>query len=480
MATSYQQNTNDKMLSAKDIRKAKRALQGPFQLQLRDYAKPLLVETIVRIIPKKRFVAFGYFEGKPVAIKCFFDAGKAKKHADRDARGIKILLNNNIPTPALLAEARDASGKLHFLIFEKIQDAYNLDWLWQQKTDVSELAPLIRATTIELATQHVSGIKQRDLHLKNFLIANKKIYTLDGDSIEQIPEPLSKKDSIEHLALFFSQLGAGTDEFQKELFDLYANSRSWIVRPEDTALFIASVKKWRKERTQRFQKKILRNSSAFYRMDNLTALMMLDRQYQSESFLRFLKNPESFFAKPETEILKAGNSSTVAKIKIDDKYFVIKRYNMKSFFHWLRRAFRASRAQQSWRLSHQLLLNGIPTAKPVAFVEKHFLGLRHKSYFLMEYIDGKDLGEYFSTNSEKQIMATRVKALINQLAEIHFTHGDLKKTNILINQNRPVLIDLDGMQKHKCNFSLNRALKSEFQRFLKNWENEPSLKNLFG
>lgn len=474
-----------KELTGKQIKSAKRLLPVPFQLKLKDYSAPLIIEKIVRIIPKKRFVAFGTFEGKAIVAKCFLESSKKNKsnHATRDAAGVNILTTANIPTPALLIQTVDQSNRISILIFERIQDAYNLDWLWQQKSDNEELAPLMRAVTIELATQHVLGVIQKDLHLKNFLIANKKIYTLDGGSIEQFNEPYPKKESLQHLALFFSQLGVGTDALQKELFDLYTQSRGWLNRPNEITFLQESIKKWRLERSARYMKKILRNCSSFSRIEKFTSLTLYDRDYASESFFELLKNPEAPFTNLNTEFLKKGRSSTVIKIKNGDRTFVIKRYNMKNILHWLRRMFRPSRASRSWQLAHTLTHAGIPTAKPIAFIEKHFFGLRHKSYFIMEYVDGKHIGDYFSRyraeESAYSLMAKRVINLIDSLSELNLTHGDLKMTNIIISQNRPVLIDLDGMQSHRTTGSLHRAIQKELKRFMENWKSLPTVGTLF-
>lgn len=465
------------------LKKSNRDIPIPFSLKLHENDKPLYCDKLIRVIPGKRIVVFGRWDNKPVVAKLFFERSKAKKHLIRDIAGIKALDAVNIPTPKLYFQGTDYKKRIHILIFERIMDSCNLDILWQEKTDIDELTPLLQAVTIELATQHVLGIVQRDLHLKNFLVTSKTLYTLDGGSIEQFHDPLSKKDSIEHLSLFFAQLGAGTEELKKKLFDLYASSRSWIVRPGDIELLHQSTQKFLMQRSLRYQKKIMRNCTAFSRMEKLTSTIMYDRDYQSDSFLQFLKNPDSFVTKADTKILKAGRSSTVAKIKIDNRTLIVKRYNMKGIFHWLRRCLRPTRAVTSWQLAHHLRHAGIATAKPVAFIEKQFLGLRNKSYFIMEYVNGKDAGEFFSDyNANNPLfsqVAKRILNVFNNLAELRITHGDLKMTNILINHERPVLLDLDGMQEHKSTSSFKRAFKKEMVRFMKNWEHLPSIKDLF-
>ncbi len=487
MATSYINNMQiDSIpeISWKLLKKADRLIPVPFILKLRNEGKPLYCEKVIRVIPGKRIVVFGEWDHKPVVAKLFFNRSKAKKHLQRDLKGIEILTTANVPTPKLYFDGTDVKKHIHVLIFEKITDSCNLDLLWQEKTDVEEHTPLMRAVTIELATQHVMGIVQRDLHLKNFLVTSKTIYTLDGGSIEYFEGgPLPKKESLEHLGLFFAQLGAGTQELQKQLFDLYASSRGWIVRPADTLLLQQSIQNSLMQRWERYQKKIMRNCTAFAHMRRLATTIMVDREYQSENFLHFLKHPDIYFAKSDTQLLKAGGSSTVVKIRIDQRFFVVKRYNIKDMFHWLRRCIRPSRAVKSWQLAHHLRLEGISTAKPIAYIEKNFLGLRGKSYFIMEFVPGIHAGDYFSQYQPNKIAyehtAQRIVSLFKNLAELRLTHGDLKMTNILLDHDKPVLIDLDGMYQHNGNRSFKRAFHKEMQRFMRNWEGFPSIKEMF-
>ncbi len=210
---------------------------------------------------------------------------------------------------------------------------------------------------------------------------------------------------------------------------------------------------------------------------------MYDRTYQSPEFLAFLKNPDAVFTQPKTEVLKDGRSSTVVKIKLDGHSLVVKRYNIKGVWHWLRRCLRFSRAADCWRIANLLRLFGVATAKPVAYVEKQVLGFRGKSYFVMEYVKGKHIGDYFANYREQDSrlvkVAERVAALLKNLTRLRLSHGDLKMTNILICQEAPVLLDLDGVMEHRSKRETKRAYKKEVKRFMKNWESHPNVRELF-
>jgi tRNA A-37 threonylcarbamoyl transferase component Bud32 len=453
----------------------------PFQLTLMD-SGPLICEKILRIVPGRRLVALGTWQGQPVVAKCFYDRD-AKHHMMRDIKGAEILQQANVPTPRLLYQTTAHKHRTHLILFEKIEEAIPLDRIWQQKEDYLAINALMHSFTIELATQHVLGILQHDLHLNNFLVTDKRIYTLDGGTITQFDAPLDKKNSLENLGLFFAQLGAGTGPLKQELFQVYVKARGWLVKKADLLLLQSSFKTSWKERWRHYHKKIFRNCTTFKKIKTLFKSIIYDRAYQSPAFLNVLNHPDDIFTDPNTVLLKKGRSSTVAKIIIDQRVLVIKRYNIKNGLHWLRRCCRDTRAKQAWCLAQRLCLFGVSTARPIAYIENHVLGLRGTSYFLMEHVEGQDSGTFFSAYEPHdpcfETVAKRILKLIHDLSELQMVHGDLKKTNIIIHRDRPFLIDLDGMSQYKLALFFKRAYKKEIKRFMRNWNAMPSVFSLF-
>jgi tRNA A-37 threonylcarbamoyl transferase component Bud32 len=464
------------------LKTASRATLESFQIVLKDNVDALYCHEIVRVIPGKRTVAFGTWGGKEVVAKLFYEPRNAMRHARRDAQGIKALLAAGVQTPLLYFQGKSKDNRVQVLIFEKI-NGVNLERIWQKSLDEPEIIPLMQAVTIELATQHVLGILQHDLHFKNYILCEKKLYSIDGGDVEIFDEPLSKKDSLENLALFFSQLGVGRDKLQQSLFQVYAKSRGWIIKKQDLQLLETSLNKCTNKRLENYTKKIMRECSAFSCQQNAAQLMIYDREFESQEFLTCLKNLDMMIASPAATVLKDGRSATVVKVSIDSRPFIIKRYNMKNALHWLRRCLRPSRAAKSWRLGQRLSLLGIATAKPVAFVETRFLGLRGKSYLLMEYVEGEHSGEYFAAyvrdTESAATTANKIISLLENLAKLHLTHGDLKMTNILFEKQSPILIDLDGMHEHYSLWRFKLAFHQEIKRFMKNWRDRPTIYALF-
>lgn len=464
-----------------ELHAAKFTFDEAFRLALDD-GQHLTAHKVLRVMPKKRMVVFATWAGRPVVAKLFFDAQHARRHMEKEQNGAQILAMNKIPSPALYYSGVSEDRRVYVLIYRRIYDAQSLEDAWREggrESNVLELA------LKELATQHVQGVNQRDLHFRNFLLLEENtIYTLDGGQVDSYPRILPRSPSINSVGLFLSQLGVGHEEYQDQLFRFYASLRGWIMKPEDFTELRLAIKEWNTVRWQNFEKKIFRNSTDFCLISDKQMGGVYDRRYAGIEFLSFLKDPDAVFHQPGVQVLKNGNSSTVIKVTLDHRELVVKRYNMKNVWHRLRRCLRTTRAAKSWRLAQKLNLFGVPTARPVAFLERKTAGLRSQSYYISEYVSGEHAGEYFNSHrrehDRRNAMAEKIALMLKNLQKLDLSHGDLKQTNILVDDTgQPVFIDLDGAREHMSLVSLRSAWQKEIKRFLLNFQEQPDLREKF-
>lgn len=462
----------------KELQRAHYQFAAPFLVALED--GEFTVQQIVRLIPKKRMVVFGLWKGQPAVAKIFYDSHHAARHANEDSVGVKVMVERKIPTPALLCQTKSADKKIHALIFERIQKGIDLEQIWQMRESNESVLDILHGVMVELATQHVMGVKQNDMHMGNFLIDGKTIYTLDGAEINAQNEILSIESSMNNLALFLSQFGSGVEALQEHLFLYYAKLRGWLLKPQDKVNMRLQIKKWNESRWQKFEKKIFRNSTDFAAIKRFAVQGVVRRDFAGKELMEFVQHPDSVFSRADAVMMKNGRSSTVISINLDGRELVIKRYNLKNFWHRLRRALRVTRARKSWRLAQKLNLFYINTAKPVAFLESNLLGLRGKSYFVTECVRGDDiknhLQQFESQPDDAMKIVKRVVSMLRSLAKLEVTHGDLKASNIILNEHlQPVLIDLDGAAEHASAAGLRKAWAAEVQRFMRNFDDLPAL-----
>jgi len=207
---------------------------------------------------------------------------------------------------------------------------------------------------------------------------------------------------------------------------------------------------------------------------------MVRRKYLGEEFQHFLHQPDDVFTREDAVFLKKGRSSTVVKVVLDGHTYAIKRNNMKNFRHRMRRILRPTRAEKSWRLALKMTLFNVRTAAPVAFIESNFAGLRGKSYFITEHVAGEGLDQYVMHSNKIENLVERIVSLLRGLYKLEITHGDLKSTNFIIDENvQPVLIDLDGAKEHLSLSGLRSAWREEINRFLRNFNQLPHIQQAF-
>jgi hypothetical protein len=153
----------------KTMHAAKFAFNAPFRLQLEE-GEVFIADETVRLLPKRRLVAFGTWQNHPVVAKCFFDVKEAKKHFESEKAGLLLLKENKIPTPTLYHEGVTRDRHIYVLIFERMSQAKNLESILHDKEKLNhdEYLSLLKSVVIELATQHVLGLKQRICILKIF------------------------------------------------------------------------------------------------------------------------------------------------------------------------------------------------------------------------------------------------------------------------------------------------------------------------
>jgi len=149
--------------------------------------------------------------------------------------------------------------------------------------------------------------------------------------------------------------------------------------------------------------------------------------FVSEKF----KNPEQLMS--EGELLKDDKSTTLVKILLDGKTYVVKRFNARSRFHKVKRALRKTRAENCWQMSHVFHDCGINVPKPVAKIEKKIGCFKLDSFFICEYIDAQELLDWLPSQDKTQIERVTLKIvhIFDLFAQNKLSHGDMKATNLL-------------------------------------------------
>ncbi len=468
----------DSVTMTADFYERLQSCQEVIDVTLQDSSVLRLIET-VRTVPGKRVVCRGVWHDKPVYAKLFI--GKdAKRYAMRDRRGVELLVNAHVMTPPLLYAGATAEDLTQVLIFQSLETAQNAEVLYQRTADMSARFDLVTKLVRTVAQHHHASLLQTDLYLKNFLIQDGLVFTLDGDGIRQY-DKLRNQDALKNLAVLLSKFDViEIERWLPDLLRIYAETRDWQQAP-DLAAIKELVNQHRRQATNAYAEKKVFRSCTDVKIIQRAGLWVAISSGFSRYHLPEMPEECDRLIDLQTRI-KSGNTCTVSLAQVDGLKLVIKRYNIKGFWHGVNRALRETRAARSWANAHRLILLGIPTAAPVALIENRKFGLKGRAYFLSDYDDAPDAIEFFCQTADSALRAEAVTNIVNlfyRLFLLQISHGDMKASNIKIVNGAPLLIDLDSMLQHRFAGAALKAHVRDLKRFMHNWQAMPALYNAF-
>jgi len=463
-----------------ELKNAGRSPNLPMSLELADAAGPAKLQllSLLRVLPGQRYVGAGVWRGRPVLAKLLV-GNKAARHFQRELQGVRLLAEQGLTTPLLLADGLK-EGEGGWLLFELLEDAESLGDAWKQVEHLPLLADEQTAVLAEalgaIAQLHSKGLWQEDLHLDNLLRHDGKLYLIDGAGIraETPGQPLSRQKVLENLGVFFAQLPKALQPFNEELLVHYLLGNAEHALPmEALQKQIDKVQAWR---LKDFLAKVGRECSLFSVQRGAFGLRAIRRDEEA-AMIPVLEQADALL--DQGHLYKTGGAASVGKVEANGRTLVIKRYNIKNFAHWLKRFWRPSRAWHSWREGHRLAFLGIATPKPLALLEKRFLWLRRGAYLVTEYLAGPDIierfGPYVQNGDAPEAELLALDRLFADLIRERISHGDFKGHNLFWQHDRWALIDLDSMCQHRTHASFAQAYARDRARFMRNWPQDSAL-----
>ena len=430
---------------------------------------------LVRAVPGKRYVYRARWQGQDVYAKVFTGKNNAY-YAGRDLAGVQQLLVADIETPPVLFQGKIRDAQAQVLVFLAIVQSRNAEEAWFA-CDAKVRFELAQKLTVALARHHQAGLVQTDMYFKNFLVQGDVVYTLDGDGIRRLPFIFKQRQRLRNLATLFSKMDVLNDQWIPELYACYCRQLKVAHTLADEAEVWSLTQKIRSQMASAYaDKKVFRTCTDVKVTRRFNYFLAVCRDFGlAPASLDLL---DSALADKKAN-LKNGNTCTIAKAVIADRQVVVKRYNIKNFWHGLNRALRPSRAAASWANAHRLVICNVATPKPLALMEERFGFLRRRAYYVSEYADAPDALQFFAQSSateEKKAVARNIATLFYRLYLLKFSHGDCKATNIKIVNLVPVLIDLDGMQAcrwpHLFDWLFERRHVKDLKRLMRNWEHD--------
>jgi tRNA A-37 threonylcarbamoyl transferase component Bud32 len=441
-----------------------------FSVETEQGTVELKIDSLLRVVPGKRLVALSTWQNRTVIVKVFISSNRWKRGMLKDIAGINRLKQARIPSPNLLLQTTTSDKKAGVLIIEYLRQGVSLATLFDEARSEEGKAEILEMGVKAVADCHKAGLWQNDSHLDNFMLSAGIVYVLDGADIKSKGSGLDVGTRLKNFAMFLAQFPVSQDKHWRGFYDQYSKQAPGL-SPDDAAGFNKRIIKARRKRLNAFERKLTRSTTSNRCEQGSSFFYIYDRSIHSPELDRFIADPDSFI--DEKQLLKDGNSSTVAMIKIKERNYVLKRYNIKSFWHGISRAFRPSRAHHSWRNASVLEMLGVATAHPFLYLEERVFWLfRKRAYFLCGYIEGHDLGTAWEKqdleNSENEIVAL-FRGLFKIMADYRISHGDMKATNFLLQDKELYVLDLDAMVRNRSKEKFTEKFSKDLERFRKNW-----------
>lgn len=414
-----------------------------FDADFGDGGQRVVCTDLLRVQPGRRLVARAHLVGEEeVVVKAFFGR-HGKRDFRRERRGHQALASTGVAVPRLIRVGRGAGA--HVLVFESIASA--------RAPGVADIGAVVSV----LARIHAGGVRQRDLHFGNFVVADS-VYAVDGGGARR--RRMGRRACWRDLASLLAEHSREWDP--ADAVTAYANARGWKLRARERENIDALIGAARRHQATRFARKSVRDCTPFSVQVDAGGMTATARNDADAKLKAVLADPEQ--AMVAGAPLKRGRTATVVRCG----GLVVKRYNVKSRIHWWRLKTRVSRARRAWQAGHGLRWLGVPTARPRALMERFDAAPGSASaYLVLDYVDGISLADPTIVRTASVLGA--VRELFAALRIARFAHGDMKATNLIFSDGKVHVVDLDAAVWHRNAWWFRQRHQRDRERFQRNF-----------
>ena len=395
-------------------------------------------------------------DGQLLVLKLFVAQGKGQQEFERELTVHAHCRSHNIDVADIEMQINTDQG-VSAIAYQYLPEAKTLAQMDFAEQPIADLFKLF-------ARCHQADCLQQDPHLDNFAWSQGKLYLLDLASVAVVNKPLTMTACLNNLAELLVQWPEYRQADIRTCLPDYFTVRQQAFTDRLSAQLEARYKKSRSQHQRHYLKKQFRNCTmTAYRKTLWHEAAWRKRavdSLQADTLESMMQTGQP---------LKLGNSATVMLITLEAQPVVIKRYNIKSFGHWLRRCLRPSRARTSWLNANLLEYAGIATPQPLGFVEQRWLGLRRRAYFVSRHEVGRPLLALSDTELREPVLQAQLKNLFFSLRQHCLVHGDMKANNLLVDADGQLwLIDLDAMRQVRSG-KFTELHEQDQRRFMQNW-----------
>lgn len=451
-----------------------------------------------------RTVFRGVINGQAVYIKHYHSRslwhriGRAfgRYDAKHEVAFSRHLTDSGVTTPWALAA--QWTGGHQWLVTAAVSPAVAADvWHDQQLLEGPAGRRRIRQVTVALAQlvgrMHAAGVIHGDLHCGNILIRTdtpKLELVLTDLHRTRRARRISRRARAANLAhLFHDRMDftTRTERFRFLKHYFHASGAEGTLRGWQLMVEHFAMRHRRRLFNQR-DRRIQSNNLYFARLRlpnrwrghvvlaskrHLGGSRAAEETFTVAQWKELLADPSGLLNTDDGEVFKKSRSSLVVRrtIRLGDVNVdvYVKRHQRKRRWKAMLDCFRTSRALRAFRLGHALLTRRIPTALPLAALERRVGPFLVENILITEAIAWPRLDHFLSTwlaprptgnsrlSTEQQHQLAQevlwqMGRLLQRLHDCDFAHRDLKASNMFVRWRlgmspEIILIDLDGLRR---------------------------------
>ncbi len=311
-----------------------------------------------------------------------------------------------------------------------------------------------------------------DLHLGNFLLKEGKVYLIDGYAVRK--GGLRQADVL--------HLGAGVMRFSttadrvRGWRKLAENDRPPPVdNPVSRELYRVAMQRVGGGNRYIGRLKLGEWTGVYFRQTkhprrwSVASALSIEHADWERAWPELLRQIETDALK----VLKRSKSGDVLAGGVTlggrELQIILKRPRRRYWYRYFNEIGRGARPRRAWTKAWAVMARGLPTAWPLAVLEKRSLGYVTDTFFICEKIEGPTLWTIdldALTSDARDRLFRRTGKLLRTLELYGWAHFDAKASNWIIREDSvggpsPVLIDVDGVRFRRwIALGIRRLLKS--------------------
>jgi len=331
-----------------------------------------------------------------------------------------------------------------FIVTREQSNAEPLDLFLERPLTPPRRRELAVALGAYLAKLRDAGVVHPDAHPGNFLIEwidSPRFYLLDVHAVQTSTSPAD--GNLVLLNRWFQMRSTRMDRLR--FWRAYTSQKSKVLPKELESQTRESNRRFWQNRLSRY----LGNNREYRQIRGPGVRGHAVKELPEELLSLWIADSDGVFQGATSTLLKDSRSSTVALFEHGGKKYIVKRFRRSGLLTGIKNRLRQSPALRSWNFGQSLRDRGLPTARPLAVLQRYRHGLPREGYLIFEFIaDAVELPEAMvqASGTERQRLAETLGRLLRDVHDRGVSHRDLKAPNILIADGQPVLIDLVGVR----------------------------------